>query len=282
MAILVLGSTGTVGKELSRLLVEAGEDVRGATRGSTHPVPGVTPVRVELQDPETFGPALEGVTKLFVLSPSGGFSDAHALIAPLLRIALPQVERVVTMTAQGIEAIDELPLRRIELEIEASGVPFVHLRPNWFSQNFHTFWGDGVREHGVIALPAGEAKVGFVDTRDIAAAAAAALTTDDTSLLGRAYELTGPEAITHDEVAEILAEARGQGVRYDAVTDDGFRAIVGDAMSPEYLEMLLMLFGSLREGAASTLADGVTQLTGQAPRSMRDYAHAHRDLLRST
>lgn len=281
MSLLILGATGTVGRSLTEILARGGHDVVAATRDpSKVQIEGARAVKFDAKDPSTFGPALEGVDRLFLLAPSGAV-DEFALLEPFVSQALAgdKIERVVTMTAQGVDLSDEFPLRKLELFVEASGKSYVHIRPNWFSQNFHTFWGDGVREHDVIALPAADARVAFVDARDIAASAAAALTRDDIEL-DRAYTITGPEAIDHTEAAAILSEATGRTITYQDPGEDAFREqILSLGLGESYADMLLELFAALRMGASSPTSDDVKTLTGEPPRPLSVYARDFVDAL---
>ena len=279
--ILVLGATGTVGAELTARLVEAGDSVKAATRTpNSYEGPGHA-THLDLGDPSTYASALEGVERLFVLSPPG-YADQLALLQPFLEVALAgrgSIERVVTMTAQGVEVSDEIPFRKLELYIERHEVPFVHLRPSWFAQNFHTFWGHGVREHDVIALPADDAKVAFIDARDIAAAAVGALTRSDIET-NRAYVLTGPEAIDHAQAADVLAEATGRAITYQRIDDDAFRAqLAPSGLPPDYIELLVGLFASVKMGGAAQTTDHVRVLTGEDPRQLAAYAKDYRQAL---
>ncbi|MEY3251132.1 MAG: azoreductase [Pseudomonadota bacterium] len=113
--------------------------------------------------------AFEGVDRAFLLAPPGHVNQ-HELLGPLIEQARAQgLDKLVLMSAMGA------PLRRAGLQLEASGVPFNVIRPNWFMQNFHTFWLAGIRDAGTIFLPAGCAKGSVIDARDIAAVAAALL-----------------------------------------------------------------------------------------------------------
>ncbi|MCB9637698.1 MAG: NAD(P)H-binding protein [Myxococcales bacterium] len=279
--ILVLGSTGSVGKFLAAQLVASGHQVFGATRHQgEHPVPGVEARVLELTDPSTFASALEGVERLFVLAPPG-FADTYALLRPFLAVAFakPSLERVATMSAQGVEVSDEIPLRKVELLAEASGKDWVHLRPNWFMQNFHTFWGTPVREFQTIPLPAEDARVGFIDVRDIADAAAAALSKPASEVCGQAWTLTGPASLTHAEAAASLSHGLGKTITYQDISDEAFRENLKPSGLPEdYIGLLSMLFSAVRAGGAAPLTDAVKQLSGHEPRSLdgyvRDYAEA--------
>lgn len=279
--LLIIGATGTVGSSLTSALVAQGHTPLAATRRpAEHQLEGAQPVRLDLADASTFAPALDGVTRLFILVPPG-HADAKAFLDPFLKVALntPSIERVVTMTAQGVDFDDAIPMRQVELAVEASGKAFVHLRPSWFSQNFHTFWGYGIRAANTLALPAQDATVAFIDVRDIALSAAGALTRDDIAL-NQAYELTGPEALTHAQAAAILSEATGRQIIYQSINDDAFRAQLKPSGLPDdYIELLVNLFAAVRQGAASAVNDHVERLSGQPARHLSAYAHDYLDAL---
>lgn len=282
-SILVLGATGTVGATLVRHLAAQGHGVRAATRSpDRYDGPG-TPVAVDLSNADTWSPALEGVERLFLLSPPG-HADQRALLQPFVEAALKTgtLNRIVTMTAQGVDVDDSIPFRQLERFIEASGVEFVHLRPTWFAQNFHTFWGHGIREAKALALPAEDARVAFIDARDIGESAAAALTRSDIET-NRAYVLTGPQALTHGEAAAVLSDAVGQTIAYTSISEDAFRQQLAPSGLPaDYIELLVGLFAAVRLGVAEPVNDEVERLTGHAPRSLQTYATDHRTALSPT
>ncbi len=281
-SILVLGATGTVGGDLVRTLVALGHTVRAATRNpAAYDGPGEA-VKVDLADPSTWGPALEGVHRLFLLSPPG-HANQFTLLRPFVEAATATgtLDRIVTMTAQGVDADDGIPFRQLERFIEAGAVPFVHLRPTWFSQNFHTFWGHGIREQGMLTLPAEDAKVAFIDARDIADAAAATLTREDIEL-DRAYVLTGPSALTHAEATDVLGRATGRALTYQSIDDDAFRQQLAPSGLPaDYIELLVGLFAVVRMGVAAEVNGNVEHLTGHPPRALEAYAEDFRAALRS-
>ncbi|MEM9194611.1 MAG: SDR family oxidoreductase [Myxococcota bacterium] len=275
--ILVVGATGTVGQGVAEGLAKQGTTVFAATRDQRqYDGPG-TPRHLDLSDSSTFPAALEGVSTVFQVSP-GGHADAYGLLEPFIR-AMPEhnVSRVIAMTAQGVEVSDDIPLRRVELAIEASGLRWAHLRPTWFSQNFQSYWGEPLK-HGVIPLPAGDSRTAFLDTRDISNAALAVL--NDDSRDGTAWELTGPEALTYEDAARVLSEATGRTIRYQNVSDDEFRTqLLGAGMADDYVGLLLNLFAAVRAGGASAVLDTVQTLTGNPPRTLRQYASDHREVL---
>ena len=172
--ILIVGATGRVGGELVRLLTEKGEAVRAATRSPSTVSTGFPcfkeAVEFDFDRPETFAPALKGVAKVFLISRPG---DNHAdkVAIPFIDLAKKEgIRLIVNLTAMGVERDDLFMLRIIEQYIEGSGIPYVHLRPNWFMQNFNSgpMLAD-IRATGGLHLPASDAKLSFIDVRDIAA-----------------------------------------------------------------------------------------------------------------
>lgn len=271
---LLVGGTGTVGTSLSGELVKKGAIARVGSRDPSHVKggPGIEPVRLDLGDKGSFDAALAGVDGVFVLSPPG-HARQDVFLAPFLEVALSRVKKVVTMTANGVQFDDSLPLRRVELQVAASSVKRVHLRPGWFSQNFNTFWLPSIKAASVIALPAGDARTAFIDARDIAAVAAVALTED--RLDGQELALTGPEALTYAEAAAILTEAAGRPIGYVSVSDADFKAAMVKAGLPaDYADVMVGLFGTVRQGFASAVDPAVGRVLGKA-RSLRDYAKDH-------
>lgn len=154
--VLVLGSTGKVGRVVVERLVAAGETVRAATRDPQKVTPalGVEPVRFDINDPVTYAPALEGTDRVFALVPPGVLSPDTAM-RPFMQEATRDPRRkIVLMTALGVDVSDDDPHRRLERLVERSGAPFTFVRPNWFMDNFHTIWLPSITTQGIIAVPA--------------------------------------------------------------------------------------------------------------------------------
>ena len=266
--ILVLGATGTVGRHVVDGLLAKGETVRAASR-SGKPVAGAEGVVFEYGRPETYGPAFEGVDRAHVLLASG-YVDAKGLLLPIIEAAAERKVKVVFQSVIGVDADDSIPYRQVEIALEKSGTPYVILRPNWFADNFHNFWKAGI-DHGQIALPAADGKSSFIDARDIAASSVAALTSS--AFDGKAFNLTGPQALSYEEAAAILSEATGKPIAYDAISDEAFIAILTGAGVPaDYASFLASIFYPVRQGWTAVVTNDVETLTGKTPRSLKTYA----------
>lgn len=266
--ILVLGATGNVGRPLVKALLAQGETVRAASRAGK-PVEGAEGVAFDYADPAGFGPAFEGVDRAYVMLPAGHVA-AKELLLPVVEAAAARGVKMVFQSVFGVEADDSIPYRQVEIAIETSGVPYVILRPNWFADNFHTYWKAGV-DHGGIAVPAADGRSSFIDVRDIAESAAAALTTDRFD--GRAFNLTGPAALGYAEAAAILSKTVGRPIAYQPVEDEPFIALLAGAGVPEdYARLLTSIFYPVRQGWTAAVTGDVEALTGRPPRSVETYA----------
>lgn len=266
--VLVLGSGGTVGSKLVRALLQKGERVKAGTRGAA-PAKDAEAAAFDYQDCSTYGHALEGVDRIFVMAP-GGYLDPVALLTPVIRAAAARGIKNVLMTVLGVDADDDQPYRQVELFLEKTGAQFVILRPSTFADNFHSHWLQGIR-HGVIALPAADSKTSFIDTRDIAECASAALTSD--AFNGGAFNLTGPEALSYAQAATILSRAIGKPIAYQPVDAETFIGMLTAAGVPDaYAQYIAGTFRSVREGRFAQVTGDVERLIGRPPRGLETYA----------
>jgi uncharacterized protein YbjT (DUF2867 family) len=268
---LVIGATGHIGGELTRLLQAAGHTVRQATRTAR----ARGQVALDLATGAGLDAAFDGVQSAFLMAPPG-HAQQHLLLNPAIDAAKRAgVQHVVLLSAMGANADPSAPMRQAELHLEQSGLAWNTLRPNWFMQNFHTFWLPAIQATGNILLPVGNARGSFIDTRDIAAVAAALLTAN--TLRNQDFDLTGPEALDHDAVARILTGAAGRTIGYQDIPPDAMRSALLDAGLPaDYTEFMLLILGYFKAGYSERTTNAVQQITGRAPRTLAQYAADHR------
>ena len=176
-------------------------------------------------------------------------------------------------TAIGVDADEKIPYRQVELFLIRTGIPFVILRPNWFADNFHTVWLDGIKR-GVIAVPAGEGRSSFIDVRDVAASAAAVVMTDRFD--SNAFNLTGPEALGYYDAATVISKVADRKLTYTPVDDDTFIQTATRAGLPrDYAVFLASIFLPVRQGWTAGVTGDVSTLTGKRARSFEQYAIDH-------
>lgn len=266
--ILIVGASGLVGSGVAKILKAEGHSVRLTTSRKPQ---SDEQVFLNMVTGEGLKEAFDGVTKAFFLSPPG-YADQYKMLSPLIQEAKRRgLKKVVLMTAMGANAVDTTPFRRAEIELEKSGLTYNIIRPNWFLQNFNTFWIGGIREQGKILLPAGTAKVSFIDSRDISAVAAKLLTSDQFN--NRDFDLTGPEAVTHADAAAALSTVTGKRINYQEIKPQELKAgLIGAGLPEDYADLLNVLFGFLREGYASAVTEDVKLITGRQPIGLKTYA----------
>ena len=269
-SFLVLGGTGKTGRRVLDLLTADGHTARAGARTPGPAAPGVEPVRFDWDDPTTHDGALSGVEAVYVVPPALR-GDHPPLIAALAqRAADAGASRLVLLSARGVDRGPDNPLRQAEQAIATAGLPVTVVRPTWFMQNFtESFFAPGVAE-GALVAPTGSGAEPFVDTADIAAVAAAALT-------GRvapgAYDLSGPQALTFAEAAAVLSVRTGRPVVHvDLPVEQWVAGAADNGLPAAYAGMLGALFGLIRDGSDAHLSDGVERALGRPATSFADWA----------
>jgi uncharacterized protein YbjT (DUF2867 family) len=140
-------------------------------------------------------------------------------------------------------------------------------------QNYLTAFGEAIRSRRLFAMPQGRGAVSVVDVRDVAAVAVAALTDTETRHHGQCYELTGPEALANDDIAEILSEVTHRAIRYVNVSEREARETMRNQGMPKWLvEVLLELYRVSRDGMAARVSSATQDVLGRAPISFRQFA----------
>jgi uncharacterized protein YbjT (DUF2867 family) len=278
--VLVTAATGTVGSGVVRELVARGVDVRAFVRDPARAAAllgdGVQLAVGDLGDPSTVRRALEGVDRMF-LNCGNVPGQVEMESAAVTAAAEAGVERLVKLSTIGAEAGSPLLFWDwqgcIEDHLRASGLPAVVLRANFFMTALLASAGS-VRHAGAVFAPAAGARVSMVDPADVSAAAAGALAADDGA--EGVHVVTGPEAVSWDDIARHLSAATGRPVAFVDVPDDAAReAMVGDGLPPFVADFLVGAFRVFRAGGASEVTDTVQALAGRPPRSVADYLRAH-------
>ena len=275
--ILITGATGTNGRELLRELAKRGAPARAMLR-STDPAEdlpdGVEAIEGDFDDAASLERALSGVERAFLLTPSTERAEERQ--KRFVEIAARAGVRHVVKLSQFAASADS-PVRflryhaAVEEALRDSGMGWTFLRPNLFMQGLLQFAGM-IRDKAFFAAPIGDAKVSVVDVRDNAAVAAVALTEDGHE--GRTYTLTGPEALTHADMAARLSRATQCEIGFVDATDKQLSDAMRAAGMPGWqIEGLVEDYAHYARGEAAEICDGVADATGRAPRNFDGFAH---------
>lgn len=275
--IFVTGTSGTLGSEVSRQLESARASFRAGCfskeKAEAARARGIEAVIIDLNRPETLRAAFQGCDELFLLGP-------NALNQTQLEVNAVEAAKTVGVrhiVKQSVLRADEEAFvlarihRPVEKAIESSGIAWTFLRPNSFMQNVVTFMGGTIRAEGAFYSANGGARIGHVDVRDIATVAVKALT--EPGHERKAYTLTGPEALTYDELASELSTALGRSIRHVSLSPADLKAgMLAEGTPEEISDRLIDLEHFYRNDGASRITNDIKQVTGRDPRRFAQYA----------
>ncbi|GAB2601802.1 NAD(P)H-binding protein [Streptomyces capparidis] len=285
MRILVTGATGNVGREVTRLLIDAGVDVRALTRdpGSAR-LPGAAEVVAgDLRRPATLRDALAGVERMYLFPVAETAREVAAMAAEA------GVRRVVVLSSGAVTGGHDTTVHLpVERAVEESGLEWTHVRPGEFAVNKVELWGPSIRAERVVRDPYPESGWYPVHERDVADVAVAALLEDGHT--GAAHTLNGPELISLRDQARAIAAAIGEEIRFERVTPEEARELYRRqggfaAAAADFLLGFTDYEGNpadphaAAEFDASALGPQPTaeQVTGRPARTFAEWARDHAD-----
>lgn len=276
MKVLVLGGTGMVGSQVGRDLLARGAEVLVLTRDPKKPLPpGAKAVAGDLLDPATIRTAFLGMDGVFLLNAVSA-TECHEGLMAVNGARMAGVKKVVYMSVQGVDKAPHLPHFGAKLSVEAalkvSGLPFTILRPNNFFQN-DTRYKDVMLAYGAYPQPFGDVGLSRVDVRDIAEAAAIALTTGAAD--GETINLVGPDVLTATATAATWGGVLGRKIAYGGNDLDAWEK-QSLAFLPAWMvfDFRLMYAFFQEKGLKASPEDlaRLTALLGHPPRRFEEFA----------
>src|SRR5262245_13075714 len=274
--ICVTGARGTLSSEIIKRLEGHKIPFRGAyfseKAAGIARARGIEAVTIDYNLPATLRAAFQGCETVFLLGPNA-LNQTELELNAVDAATAAGVRHIVKQSVMGAaeEAYSLAKIHRpVEKAIEKSGMAWTFLRPNSFMQNAVTFMAPTIRAEGVFYSASGEARISHIDVRDIAAVAVIALTTGGHK--GQIYTLTGPEALTYDEMADELSKALGRDIRHVSLTAVDLKgAMLAEGMQEAIADRMLDLERYFRENRASTITDDLKRVIGREPRRFADY-----------
>ncbi|PWV48487.1 NAD(P)H-binding protein [Nocardiopsis sp. L17-MgMaSL7] len=274
--VLVTGGTGKTGGALVRLLRGNGVPLRVASRHPSADDPDA--VRFDWEDPTTHPAALRGMDRIFLVPPVNSV-DPILSVGPFLAEARRLGVRRVVLLGSAI-VLPNAP-SAVEMAARVRARPGgVVLRASGFMQNFlspHPV-GERILRHGEVHTAAGEGAVGWIDARDVAAAASALLADPGVEPDSqRDYLLTGPKALSYRDAAAIITARTGRKVRVVTVgTEEQAFAYRAAGMPSEFAAAVAAVEDGIRRGLHDQVSTAVLDLTGRPPRSFDAFVREHR------
>jgi uncharacterized protein YbjT (DUF2867 family) len=279
MKILVTGATGTMGQEVVKVISEAGLPLTAATRNkeqvrcSSNGTEGNV-VYLDYEKPSSFRPALQGISHVLLIIPPGA-KEADAYLQFVQAAEIMQVQHITLLSGRTTGDLKGRPLAQLEKALEKSELNHTIFRLGWFMQNFATWLAADIRDRGEIALPAGDQPIAFVDIRDAAKAITKSFT--EPSLRSQLYELVGPEALTHQEVAQLFTEILDRPVKFEDLSPvDYLSNVLKRGENKETAVFNVFLYDLVKTGKEASLTKDLERIIGHPPTPFRQFIKDYR------
>lgn len=265
--VLVVGGTGKTGRAVVRGLRERGVPLRIGARNARVEAG----VRFDWMDESTYASAIDGVDGIYLVAPVGVLDPVPVMSRFIDRALEAGVRRFVLLSSSAIP-IGGPAMGQVHKVLSERVPEWAVLQPSWFMQNFtEAHHGDTIRRESKIYSATGSAAVAFIDANDIGATGVACLCAE--RALNDGVVLTGPQALSYDQVAEIVSAAAGRRIEHVKLDQAQLARRFADLGLPaDYADFLAGLDAFLAEGSEARTNDNVLQLTARAPASFRDFA----------
>jgi uncharacterized protein YbjT (DUF2867 family) len=275
--VLVIGSTGRVGREVVAQLQSRDAEVRALARNpdaASFPSK-VEVVRGDLTVPDSLDAYLDGIDAVFLV-----WTATPATVAPVLERIAKHARRIVFLSAplktphalfQQPNPARALP-EQIERLIETSGLEWTFLRPGMFASNALGWWAPQIRAGDIVRWPYLAAPTAPIDERDIAAIGVRALC--DNGHAGAEYVLTGPQSLSQFEQLSTIGRATGRSLRIEAMSPDEARREWASSWPPSVINMLLDAWAAAI-GLPAFVTSTFEEITGAPARTFHEWAIDH-------
>ena len=277
--ILITAATGQVGSAALNALVSAGAEIRALIRDpSALAAPeGVQVVQGDFDDDTSMAKALKGVAVMLLAGKdSPDSASQHRRVLAQIRQA--GVRHVVKLSAVGASPESPIALMRehheVDEEVRKGRAGWTLLKPHLYMQNLLRA-ANAVRSEGRLAAPMGRNGFPLVDTRDVGAAAAMVLR-DPAAHAGKEYALTGPVALSYEEVAKALTAIAGRAVTYEAVAPEEFEERLRAVGMPDWRAYDLAHIASAYGASENIVSPDLAMLLGRQPGSLFEFLENHR------
>ncbi len=262
--ILFTGSTGNIGTEIIKLLKTKNVDfVAGTTSGKA--IDGVKTVKFDFADRDSMKNALQGITTLFLLLPS--HPEVVSWGENVIKLAQESgVKHIVRSSGMFANANSDLLIEKLlgstDKFLKESGIKYTITAPSSFMQNFSTQMVNDYK-NGVIYQAADDAKISWIDTRDIAAVNVEALLNPE-KYQNQTLTITGSESLNYQEAINQMNEVLGKETKYVAIPNEAAAKAMADMHFPQFIiDLLISLNDSIKQGHFIETTDTIEKVLGR-------------------
>jgi (4-alkanoyl-5-oxo-2,5-dihydrofuran-3-yl)methyl phosphate reductase len=279
---LITGATGNIGTRVVERLLQRGAQTRVFVRNADKAAERYgdrVEVRVgDLTDSATLARAVEGVDVVFLVSTGPDLAEKDKRAANIAKSAGAKLLVKLSTDDVGHGVGTGVWHREGEAAIRDSGIGFVFVQPSGFMDNFLN-WADSIKTDGVVRCAAGDGRIPFIHSDDIADVAIAAMTKP--RYVGQSLPITGPEALSFAHMTGTVGAVIGRGLRFQSLTDDDERGQQSAWGSPQPLiEARLSIFRAMREGRLAAVTKNVAAILGREPISFDQWAQENAAVFR--
>lgn len=283
---LITTALGNVGKHVVRACQEQGLALRLADRkpaACKARYPQHEAAALDFTDPSTWEPAVRGCDHVFLLRPPP-IGDMERTLNPFIDAAYASgVKHIVFLSVAGADRMKWVPHHKVEQKLAECGKSYTLLRPGFFAQNLQDAYLRDIKEDNRIYVPAGGGKIAFLDVYDVGDVAARVFNAPN-AFVGKALHLTGPEAVTFFDVAQMLSSRLGRVITYRPASIPGYAWHLRRKRRMPWTQILVqtILHVGLRRGDAEMVSPVVQDILGRAPRSLGTSIDSALDLWKPT
>lgn len=282
--ILLIGATGNIGSATlnylnkdSNVHVAIGTHNTEKAKITLQEFSNLEYRKFDFLDPSTFTSALMGIDKVFFVRPPHLSNPKEDMFPFLVELKKQHIKQVIFVSLLGVEKNPMTPHHKIEKKIMELNLPYTFIRPSFFMQNLSTTHLEDIIEHNDLFVPAGNAKTSFIDTRDVGEIAGHCLL--DHTYISQKLNITGEQALTYYEVADIMSRVLQRPITYSKPSLLHFRKTMIKRGTPKaYANVMTMLYLITQLGNAKTITTTANTILNRSPYSFEEYVQDYKDV----
>lgn len=280
--ILVTGATGVFGSHVAKELLRRGTSIKAASFDSALKIEEkigqkVLTVTYNLDNPLSFDDLLDGIHSMYLVAPSGSHQFSEQIKPLLVKAKEKNIRNIVLTTVLGADANPGSSHFKAEEAVRSSGINYTIIRPNFIFQNFITYDLWAVKK-GMIYLPTEKGQTSYNDIRDVAAAIAEVLL-NAKEHYGQTYSITGSQALTHDQMAEIFTSVLGRHVKNINPTEHDYKDTLAKFGVPaSSVDFLATLYSFIKKSYFKVVTNDFEKITGKKPITFEQFVTDYRDV----
>jgi uncharacterized protein YbjT (DUF2867 family) len=275
MKALIIGASGILGSQIVEFLSEE-INIKAGFRDKTKFIEkeNVESVYFDYENEESIDLALKGIDRVLLMAPPLDFASYEKLSIVVKKMKNLGIKKVVLISALGMDANNEAPLRKVELDLIKDDFDYIILRPNFFMENYSKGGFASFKQTGELTLCAGNGKTSFISAVDIAKVVTKVILDDKYNK--KEFNITGSEALTIKETIEIINEVKKTDYKYNDMEANKFKEILlSFGINESNVDFLIMLLTFVKDGYLLTVTNDVKEILGHEPMTFREFVEKY-------